>query len=54
MKRVREENRELYNKSHRDWEHRIQEEAGCHMSVKVFGHGYSFLKALKGAEVVEV
>lgn len=41
-------------KTGREWYHRIQEEAGCHMRVNDFYPGFRLLKALMEAEIVEI
>lgn len=38
----------------REHYHKIQDEAGCHMAVGDFYPGFRFLRALEGAEVIEI
>lgn len=39
---------------YRGWYHRIQDEAGCYMTVRDFFPAYRLLRALETAPVVEI
>ena len=48
------ERREHYTQLEREYYHRIQDEAGCHVKPRVFYPAYRLIQALKTAEVVEI
>lgn len=54
MRKYKKEHREQFTKIERNYYHKIQDEAGCHMRPRDFYPGYRVLKALQDAEVVRV
>ena len=52
-KRYYEKNKQHHFAVMRERYHKIQEEAGCHMKVRVFYPAYRIIKALETAQVVE-